>query len=176
MTARGESTLMARPGGGGDPCPEGPERLEGDSLDGASAENLQDRLLRLRAEFDNYRRRIAREREEDRETTIRSFVSRLLPVLDALEGALQAPTTGEAEAFRQGVAQIHSALLSVLEAEGIEEVPGEGRPFDPNLHEAVGQIESPGAEPGSVVDVTRKGYRMKDRLIRPALVRVAAGE
>ena len=134
----------------------------------------RDRALRLQAEIENYRKRQQRLAEErihaDRERLLRSF----LRVADDLERALKADGT-DAESLRQGVGLTHQALMRVLEQEGAEPIEAMGQPFDPAWHEAVGALphQRVGVEPDTVVEVVEAGYRLGDRLLRPARVIVA---
>lgn len=162
------SSAPEAPGGAAAAVGEG----EGET---GTREELTDQLLRLRAEFDNYRRRVSREREEDRARLVAGLVTDLLPVLDALEGAVSAGAGDAAVArYQQGVKQILAQFRSVLEDEGIAEVPGAGTPFDPELHEAVETVDAPDASPGTILEVLQKGYRLGGRLLRAARVRVAS--
>lgn len=147
-----------------------------DPFAGRSREELVDGFLRLQSEFENYRRRVRRERERDRAMAGRDLVAALLPVLDALDAAVAMPARGGEDGYRRGVAQIHGQLLGILAEAGLEEVPGAGRPFDPELHEAVAAVEADGGEPGTVAAVAQKGYLYRGELLRPARVRVIRRE
>lgn len=137
--------------------------------------NLQEREqqhLRLLADFENFRRRIARERDGAREEGRRETVLRLLPALDTLERAL---ATGSKDmAFYEGVAATHRLFVTALRELGVEPIESEGRRFDPNLHEAVATVASEGVEPGTVAREVRRGWRLGDELLRAAQVVVAA--
>jgi molecular chaperone GrpE len=132
---------------------------------------LEGRHLRLRADFDNFRRRAEREAAELRERAAEGLVRELLPIVDNLARALVA-ATDTASSFREGVALIQRQLAEVLEREGLEPLAVMGEPFDPNLHEAVGRQESADLPPDRVVVEVRKGYRFRGRLLRPAQVMV----
>lgn len=130
---------------------------------------LEDRLLRTAADFDNFRKRAAREREEYVKHANERFVKELLPVLDDLERAL---AHGEEHSIEEGVRLVHRSLVSLLERHGVQEIDASGR-FDPHMHEAL--LSQPSdAEEGSVLDVIQKGYTLGDRVVRPARVVVAA--
>jgi molecular chaperone GrpE len=137
-------------------------------------EMWRDRALRLQAEAENFRKRQQRLAEEriaaDRERLLRSFLS----VADDLERALSADGT-DAESLRQGVDLTHQSLMQLLDREGAEPIQAKGEPFDPAWHEAVGTVpyQSVGAEVDTVVQIVQLGYRMGDRLLRPARVIVA---
>lgn len=151
-----------------------PETSASDPLTARLAE-AQERYVRLYADFENFKKRAARERDEVRRATTESVLGRLLPVLDTFEMAMQAaslPNTG-VEALKAGVAMIQGQLRNTVADYGVEEIDAVGKPFDPALHEALSQQETPGVPEGHVVSQNRKGYRMKDRLLRPAAVVVA---
>ncbi len=137
-------------------------------------ENL---LLRKQAEFENYRKRIRKEREEQRLAAQAEVFEELLPALDALEVGLdslkEAPEDSHLEAYRQGYELMLQEIRSVLDKFGVAEIPGPGSPFDPNIHEALLREVTPDHEDGTVLDQFRKGYKILHRLLRPAQVRVA---
>lgn len=137
----------------------------------ASREELVDRLLRLRAEFDNYRKRTERAGREAGETAVAELTKALLPVVDALDRASEAPAPEAALAFQEGIHRISQELESVLRERGLEEVPAVGCEFDPEIHEAVGTVPpADGEADGTVAEVERKGWSMRGRLLRPARV------
>ncbi|MFV2072465.1 MAG: nucleotide exchange factor GrpE [Thermoanaerobaculales bacterium] len=135
-------------------------------------DHVRDIYLRKLAEFDNYRKRTEREREEFRKTAGEELVKELLPVLDNFERALQ-HEEGDGGSFREGVEMIAKQLKDTLERQGVVEIDPEGEPFDPEFHEAVQRVETSQHVPGVVVWVMVKGYTFGDRLIRPAMVGVA---
>ena len=135
-------------------------------------EHVREMYLRKLAEFDNFRKRVDRERGEDRRAGAEEFVKDLLPVLDNFERALE-HADGDSGAFQQGVEMIAKQLWDTLERRGVAEVNPVNEPFDPELHEAVQRVEDSERPPGTVAFVMLKGYKMGDRLIRPALVGVA---
>jgi molecular chaperone GrpE len=135
---------------------------------------LEDRLLRTAADFDNYKKRAARERAEYVTLANERFVKELLPILDDLERALAAVGEHQEAAVEEGVALVHRSLASLLERNGVKEIDAEGK-FDPHVHEAL--LSQPSdAEEGSVIDVVQKGYTLGDRVVRPARVVIAAQE
>jgi len=136
-------------------------------------EHLREMYLRKLAEFDNYRKRTDRERQELRRTAAEGLVAELLPVLDNFERALQHADESEPEAFREGVAMIARQFSDLLQRTGLEAVDPSGQIFDPELHEAVQRIEGSEYRPGTVVSVFSKGYLFGGRLLRPAMVAVA---
>jgi molecular chaperone GrpE len=134
-------------------------------------EELIDSLQRLKAEFDNYRKRTARDQEQLVARAHERLVKELLPVVDDLERALQAAEQHEEAKLEEGVRLVHRALAEVLSREGLEEVPVDGK-FDPHVHESL--LSQPSeAEEGSVIEVLQKGYKLGDRVLRPARVVVA---
>jgi molecular chaperone GrpE len=134
---------------------------------------LQDRLLRTAAEFDNYRKRIDRERREHADAAASSFLLEVLPVVDNLERALQAPAGPEAEGYRAGVELIHRQLLDLLRKRGVTPIEALGADFDPRIHQAVSQETSEAHRDGEVMEEMQRGYMLGDRLLRPAMVKVA---
>ena len=150
------------------------DRLASDEVEDLRR-NLQEQEqqhLRLLADFENFRRRIAREQEGAREEGRRDTLLRLLPALDTLERAL---ATGSKDmAFYEGVAATHRLFLTALRDLGVEPIESEGRRFDPNVHEAVGTVATEGVEPGPVAHEVRRGWRLGDELLRAAQVVVAA--
>ena len=131
-----------------------------------------DRLLRLAADFDNYKKRVAREREEYVALANARLLAELLPVLDDLERALAAAEEHEEVQLEEGVRLVHRSLAALLERHGVEPIETEGK-FDPHIHEALLSQPSEEAESGSVLDVVQKGYRLGDSVVRPARVIVA---
>ncbi len=129
---------------------------------------------RERAELANYRKRVERERTEIYQNARVDVTTRFLPVLDDFERALNAiPEDARPHEWVNGVTLIYRKLQSILEAEGIVAIDALGKPFDPNLHEAISQDENDSFESDHVIEVLQKGYRYGDRVLRPALVRVA---
>jgi molecular chaperone GrpE len=141
------------------------ERLASEYLDG---------WQRSRAEFANYKSRVKRDELEAHSQATASVLARTLPVLDDLERALRdRPRDGEAGVWADGLELIYRKWLALLEAAGVEPIPAEGLHFDPTLHEALSHEESPEHGEGEVIQVITQGYRLGDRVLRPALVRVA---
>jgi molecular chaperone GrpE len=146
---------------------------EGDALAQAKREAAEylDHLQRLKAEFDNYRKRVLREQTRAVEAAVEPFLARLLEVLDEFELALvAAEQQPELEKFRHGVEMVYAKLASVLRDEGLERIDAEGKPFDPELHEALFSVEGEG-EP-FVSDVLRSGYTLRGRVVRPSGVKI----
>ena len=129
---------------------------------------------RARAEFANYKKRIDRENEEARERITGEIITRYLGVVDDFERALaRAPEDQACQEWITGVELIYQKLWAILEAEGVESIEAEGERFDPNLHEAISYEENEEHEEGTVIEVTQRGYRLGERILRPAMVRVA---
>jgi molecular chaperone GrpE len=135
--------------------------------------DLYDRLLRKTAEFDNFRKRVDRDRKEMIEWAAADVISDLLSVADDFDRALEAPAPPEARSFKAGVELIQRQLADLLKKRGVTTVEPLGADFDPHLHQAVAYEEVAGAREGEVVGVMAKGYKLGDRLLRPALVKVA---
>lgn len=148
-------------------------RAERDARAREAAE-AQDRYLRTLAEFDNYRRRTGREREDWTRRAQERVLRELLPALDNLDRALQAPPTpGTDQAFRAGVELIHREFLAALERVGVRPFAAVGERFDPTRHEAVGRVERSDVADETVVEETLRGYLFEERVLRPAHVVVA---
>ena len=135
-------------------------------------DTLHDRLLRQAAEFDNYRKRVDRERKDSAQFAAIDFVEELLPVIDDFERALQIEAPG-AESYRQGLAIIHRALMDMLRKRGVTPIEAVGTTFDPQVHQAVAYEEAPDRRDGEVMEQFTRGYRLGDKLVRPAMVKVA---
>lgn len=138
----------------------------------ARADEYYNRFLRVQADFDNFRKRTLKEKEEFWKYASEPLVTALLPVLDNFQRALETPP-GDAEKLLEGVQMIYRQLQEVLEKEGLQLISARGEEFDPNKHEAVMQEETDQYPDNTVMEEMRKGYFFKDRLIRPAMVKVA---
>jgi molecular chaperone GrpE len=138
----------------------------------AERDTLQDRLLRTAAEFENYRKRIERERRELSEFASADVLLEVLPIIDNLERALHAPG-GDADALRKGVELIFKQMQELLRKRGAKLIDTVGADFDPNVHEAVLHEASDQHREGEVIQELQRGYRLGDRLLRPAMVKVA---
>lgn len=136
-------------------------------------DTLQDRLLRTAAEFDNYRKRMDKERRDLAEFASADIVSELLPIVDNFERALEAPPGPDPESLRKGVELIHKQMLDVLRKRGVKPIEALGADFDPTVHEAVIHEESGSHREGEVMQELQRGYRLGERLLRPAMVKVA---
>jgi molecular chaperone GrpE len=136
-------------------------------------DDLYDRLLRKTAEFDNYRRRIERERREQSDIAVVDLLMQLLSVIDDFDRALTVDAGPEASAYRKGVELIHTKLNDVLRRYNVRPFEAIGADFDPNMHQAVVHEASPEHREGEVIDELQRGYMIGDRLLRPAMVKVA---
>jgi molecular chaperone GrpE len=133
-----------------------------------------DRLLRLAADFENYKKRAARERQEYVQLANERLIAELIPILDDLERALSAAEQHEEAQLKEGVRLVHRSLAGLLERHGVKPIETDGQ-FDPHVHEAL--LSQPSeAEEGSVIDVVQKGYKLGERVVRPARVVVAAAQ
>jgi molecular chaperone GrpE len=167
------------------------ERIDDQESDGATTEQepdnsespldtmrrekdaLQDRLLRTAADFDNYRKRVDRERRDQAEAATANAIADLLPIVDDLERALKTPAGGDVESFRKGVELIHQRMVELLRKRGVKPIDAVGAEFDPRYHEAVAHESSPEHRDGEVIEEFARGYMLGDRLLRPAMVKVA---
>src|SRR5215813_5818333 len=138
----------------------------------AERDNLFDRLARLQAEFDNYRKRAARENADFRDFAVADAARTLLPVIDNFSLALK-NAAAKPEDLRKGVELIHKQLQDVLQKLNVQRVPAQAEPFDPRVHEAIEMVESDAAPDQHVLEELQPGYKIKDKLLRPAMVRVA---
>jgi molecular chaperone GrpE len=136
-------------------------------------DDYYDRLLRQAAEFDNYRKRTERERREMAQYAAGDVLEALLPVVDAFERALQAEVGSDAAAYRKGVELIYRQLQDLLAKRGVTPIDVAGKPFDPRFHQAITYEPCPGRAEGEVIEEVRRGYMHGDRLLRPAMVKVA---
>ena len=160
--------------------PKGTEAsVAAEPVDGSESKRLQaerdallDRLARLQAEFDNARKRAAREQQEFREFAAADVIRNVLPVLDSFERALKTPIK-EGGDFRSGFELIYKQLQDALQRLGVQPVPAVGQRFDPHVHEAIEMVDTTEAEDHQVLEELQRGYKYKDRLLRPAMVKVA---
>jgi molecular chaperone GrpE len=145
-------------------------------MQAGKAKETHDQLLRTMADFENFRKRTARERQDAVKFANESLLQKLIPVMDNFDMAIAAAATaqeGTAQSLQTGVNMILSQLRSTLTEAGLEEIDATGKPFDPNFHEAVSQQETSDVPEGHVMQQLRKGYRLRERLLRPATVIVA---
>ena len=135
-------------------------------------EAAQERMLRIQAEFDNFKKRTQKERQNERKYKSQDLVNELLPVLDNFERALEVEVVEEAKSIVEGISMVYRQLKDALESENVEVIDTVGEEFDPNLHHAVMQVEEEESESNIVLEELQKGYILNDRVIRPAMVKV----
>jgi molecular chaperone GrpE len=158
-----------------DPGEKGSAVVDADELQ-RQRDDYYDRLLRQTAEFDNYRKRVDRDRQSMSDAVTADVVRDLLPLVDDLERALKADTGADgAEAYRRGVELIHRQLLEILRKRGVTPIEALGADFDPHFHQAIAHEAAEGRREGEVIDEFGRGYMLGDRLLRPAIVKVAKG-
>ena len=138
----------------------------------AERDSLLDRLARSQAEFDNARKRAAKEQQDFREYAVADAVKTMLPTLDSFERAL-ATSTGDNSEFRGGVELIYKQLQGSLAKLGLQPITAKGEPFDPNLHQAIEMVDTTEVKDHHVLEELQRGYKLKDRLLRPSMVKVA---
>ena len=150
---------------------------DGNELQRVTAERdtLIDRLARAQAEFDNARKRAAREQQDYRDYAQSDTIKALLPIMDSFERALQAnsPESSQKSEFRNGIELIYKQLQDALLKLGVQPIPAKGEPFDPRVHEAIEMVDTTDAEDHQVLEELQRGYKLKERLLRPAMVKVA---
>jgi molecular chaperone GrpE len=140
-------------------------------------DDFRDLLLRTTAEFDNYRKRTDRDRQNQAEAAAADLIEELLPVVDDFERALNADAGPETvEAYRRGIELIHTRLVDVLRKRGVRPIDALGTDFDPYYHQAVSYEPAEGRRDGEVIEEFRRGYMLGDRLLRPSMVKVAKGQ
>ncbi|MBU8684355.1 nucleotide exchange factor GrpE [Bacillus haynesii] len=136
-------------------------------------EEKENKLLRVQADFENYKRRARLDLEAAEKYRSQRIISELLPALDNFERALQIdPDNEQTKSLLQGMEMVHRQILEALKNEGVEQIPSVGEQFDPNMHQAVMQVEDEAYESNAVVEELQKGYKLKDRVIRPSMVKV----
>jgi molecular chaperone GrpE len=139
----------------------------------AELEDLKQTLLRRQADFENYKKRIERERTEDFKRTMARLIESLIPIVDGFEHALAAHREAQYESYRKGFELIYKQLLDNLTKLGVERIDPAGKPFDPHLHQAMERAETTEHEDGTILEVFQPGYVFHGRALRPAMVRVA---
>jgi molecular chaperone GrpE len=137
----------------------------------AERDALLDRMARMQAEFDNARKRAAKEQQDFRDYALVDTIKTIIPVLDSLDRALQ--TSPEKSEFHAGVELIHKQLLDALGKLGVKQISARGEQFDPRYHEAIEMVDTEDADDHQVLEELQHGYKLKDRLLRPAMVKVA---
>lgn len=139
-------------------------------------EEQKDRNLRLQAEFDNFRRRTRQEKEEFAKYASSKLIEQLLPVLDNFERAMDSSNSSQDfESLKKGIEMVMRQMKQVMEEEGLQEIEAVGQPFNPEFHQAVMQVESDEHEEGMIVEELQKGYKLKEKVLRPSMVKVSGG-
>lgn len=149
----------------------GPEHVSEVEKLRAERDTLLERMARMQAEFDNARKRAAKEQQDFRDYALADTIKSIIPVLDSFDRALQA--SPEKSEFHAGVELIHKQLLDALTKLGVRQISARGEQFDPRYHEAIEMVDTEDAEDHQVLDELQRGYKLKDRLLRPAMVKVA---
>lgn len=137
-------------------------------------EEHSDRIKRLQADFDNFRRRTRQEKEELSSLVAQNLIKELLPLLDNFERAVGVECSQDSEAYKVGIEMVYRQLTGILEKNGLEPIAALGANFDPQFHEAVMRVEDDTQPEGTIVDELQKGYRVKGKVIRPSMVKVTA--
>ena len=150
--------------------PAEPEVIDTEAKHAEEVAALKDQLLRTMAEYDNFRKRVAKEKTELRPIIISDVVKEFLPVMDNLTRALEAECTDAA--YKQGVQMIDDSFMEILTKLGVEEIESDGAMFDPSMHQAVQRVDDSDKESGTIVTTFAKGYKIGDRVIRFAMVAV----
>jgi molecular chaperone GrpE len=154
---------------------KGSGRAENQRTEAVERDELLDRTARMQAEFENSRKRAAKELDEFKDFALENALKSLLPILDSFDRALQAPASN-VEEFRSGVGLIRKQLQDALGKLGLRPIPAQGEPFDPLQHEAVEVVDTTDSKDNRILEELQGGYKLKDRLLRPAMVRVARNQ
>lgn len=158
-----------------DPIPEAPEAQSGLEAVVLERERFRELAMRTRAEFENYQKRVGRDLQIERQYAVQPLAADMLPVIDNLERAIEsAKSSDQAQGILEGIELVRRQWLEAFGKHGIERIAPSGAPFDPNFHQAVLQLPTSDAPPMTVLQTLQTGYRLKDRVIRPAQVMVAA--
>ena len=136
-------------------------------------ETLKNDYARAYADTENLKKRLNAEAEQTRKYRIQDFAKEILPVIDNLERALQTEVNEADEGFKKGIEMTYNQLIAALKNEGVEEIDCLNKDFDPNFHQAIMQEKKEGVESGKVIEVLQKGYTLKERILRPAMVKVS---
>ncbi|MBS2969756.1 nucleotide exchange factor GrpE [Metabacillus sp. KIGAM252] len=140
----------------------------------SKVDESESKLLRVQADFENFKRRARMDAESVQKYRAQNLISEILPALDNFERALKVEASDEqTKSLLQGMEMVHRQLVQALKSEGVEEIETVGKTFDPHLHQAVMQGEEEGFEPNTVIEEFQKGYKLKDRVIRPSMVKVS---
>lgn len=135
-------------------------------------DDLYNKLLRIQAEYDNFKKRTQKEKQSELKYKSQDIVNELLPAIDNFERALQVEVSDETASFVEGMTMVYRQIKDALKSQGVEEIESVGKEFDPNIHHAVMQVEDEEQESNIILEEMQKGYMLKDRVIRPAMVKV----
>jgi len=161
----GVAEIVSGEAAGGDPI----QKLQ------VEKQELMSTLVRRQADFDNFRKRVEKEKAQDRQRGIEVMIEQMLPVLDAFDRALAGPVSGGNADYRKGFELIRAQMWAGLAKQGVERIDTTGKEFDPNLHHAIERVENSDEAEGMVVGEMQPGYMFQGRVLRPAMVRVSAG-
>jgi molecular chaperone GrpE len=140
----------------------------------AEKQEMMNTLVRRQADFENFKKRVEKEKQQDRNRGVEIMIEQMLPVLDAFDRALAGPVSAENADYRKGFEMIRGQLWNALAKQGLERIDTSGKEFDPNLHHAIESVPNTEHDEGTVVGEMQPGYRFQGRVLRPAMVRVAA--
>lgn len=135
-------------------------------------DDLYNKLLRIQAEYDNFKKRTQKEKQSELKYKSQDIVNELLPAIDNFERALQVEVSDETASFVEGMTMVYRQIKDALKSQGVEEIESVGKEFDPNIHHAVMQVDDEEQESNIILEEMQKGYMLKDRVIRPAMVKV----
>jgi molecular chaperone GrpE len=141
----------------------------------AERQEMMNTLVRRQADFENFKKRVEKEKNQDRQRGMEVMIEQMLPVLDAFDRALAGPVSAENADYRKGFEMIRTQLWNGLAKQGLERIDTAGKEFDPNLHHAIESVQNTEYSEGTVVGEMQPGYRFNGRILRPAMVRVSAG-
>jgi molecular chaperone GrpE len=160
----------------------GPESGAGDGMPldpvqklQAEKQEMMNTLIRRQADFENFKKRVEKEKQQDRQRGVEIMIDQMLPVLDAFDRALAGPVTAENADYRKGFEMIRTQMWNGLAKQGLERIDTAGKEFDPNLHHAIESVPNTNQAEGTVVGEMQPGYMFQGRVLRPAMVRVSAG-
>jgi molecular chaperone GrpE len=168
-----------QPAGEQAPAPEQDVTLTGDTLDEygkllAEKQELMNTLVRRQADFENYRKRVEKDRHQERHRAVELLIEQILPVLDAFDRALDGADTGASDEYRKGFELIRRQLWDALAKQGVVRIESVGKEFNPHFHHAIDRVETSEHPDGTVVGELQPGYLFHERVLRPAMVRVAS--
>ncbi len=184
--SRASGSAQTKEGTDSETAPDFQSENEAEPIDGlgdkdplaaaqSEADQFKERFVRLQAEWDNFRKRTAQERESERRRATANLVERLLPILDDMERAIEHSTSASENPLKEGISAVHNKMHDVLKKDGLVTIDPVGEAFDANIHQAVGKVDDDSVFDETVVQVYQKGYQMGDRVLRSAMVVVSQG-